>query len=114
MILRSLIESRISNFTLDGTLHIRNFLRTLIYQEHDDLAVGIVGRDRIGDLLHKDSLTCLRRRYDHTSLSLTDWAEQIDNPARQILGTGLECKSLIRIDRCQMLELRSLTDDVII
>ena len=90
VVLGALIECGIYDFALDGSLHVRNFLRTLVDQENDELAGRIIGCNGISDLLEQDSLTCFRRRNYHTSLSLSDRAEQVDDPGGDIFLLRLE------------------------
>jgi hypothetical protein len=59
-----LVEGRADDLRLGGALHFRHFLGPLVDQQHDDLGVLVVGRDRVGHLLQQDRLAGARRRDD--------------------------------------------------
>ena len=75
-----LIKGRTNHLALDGSCHIRNLLRPLINQKHDQMRLGIIGCDGIGNFLHQNRLSCPRRRNDQTPLTETNRADQIKSP----------------------------------
>src|SRR6185312_5872453 len=56
------VEGRSDDFAIDGPLHVGDFLGALVDQEHDEVARGVIGRDRLGDVLHHDRLADAGRR----------------------------------------------------
>ena len=80
MVIWKLIKCRIDNlniFTLDRLADICHFLWTLIDQKHDQMHVPVSCADTLCNRFQQGCLTCLWRRYDHTSLSLSDRRKQI-------------------------------------
>ena len=110
MVLRLLIKGGVNDFALDGALHVGNFLRTLIDEKHDELRLRAVLCDRICDLLQKDRLTCFRRGNDHTALTFTDRRYEVNDTCAEFLLSCLQTESLIRIDRCQALKVRTASE----
>ena len=84
-----LIEGGGNDLTLYVASHVGNLLRALVDEQHEELDFRMVRRDRIGNLLHQDSLTCSGRCDDEGALSLTDRAEEIDNSGCNVHVLGL-------------------------
>jgi hypothetical protein len=63
-----------------GALHLGHFFRALVDQQHDQVALGVVAHDRLGDVLQHHGLAGLRRRDDQAALALADRrADQVDD-----------------------------------
>ena len=52
-----LVERTGNHFAAHGALHLGHFFRTFVNQEHDEDAIGVIGRDGVGNVLHQDGLT---------------------------------------------------------
>ena len=61
-------------------LHVRHFLRALVDQQHDQVALGVVGGDRLGDVLQEHRLTGAGRGDDQRALALSDRRDDVDDP----------------------------------
>ena len=71
--------------------------------------LGVVGLDRVGDLLQDRRLAGLGGRHDHPALTLADGREQIDDPGGQFRRPGrLEPKPLVGEQRREVLEPRAV------
>ena len=73
-----LITSQLRPFDLP--LHVGDFFRPLVDQEHEDVQVGIVRQRRLGHLLHEDRLAGPRRADDQPALAEADRHDQVDHP----------------------------------
>ena len=65
-----LVEGRRDHFAANRPLHVGDFLGALIHEQHQQMALGIVGADRVRDLLEEDRLAGARRRHDQSALRL--------------------------------------------
>ncbi len=72
--------------------------------------LGVVGLDRLGDLLHDRGLARFRRGHDEASLTLADGRDQVHDPRRHVgRVTGhLERETLIGEQRGEVLEAGAL------
>ncbi len=102
--LRGLIEGRGDDLAEHRTLHIGHLFGALVDEQHDEVNLGVVGHDRVGDVLHQHGLTSARRRYDQSALTFADGAKQIDDTRRIILGVIFKLELLGRIERGQVVE----------
>ena len=110
MMLRKFIKRGIDHFhirSLDCFLDIGNLLRTLIDQKDNEMHIFIILKDGLGNVLQKGCLTGFRRRYDHSSLSLSDRADQVYNAHGSCTACTLHNQSLIRKDRCHIFKIIS-------
>ena len=102
-----LVEGAGDDFAAHRARHLGDFLGTLVDQQHDQVALRMVGRDRRGDVLQQHRLAGLRRRHDQAALAFADRRDQIDDAGGQILGAAvaaLELEALGREQRRQILE----------
>ena len=67
----------------------------------------VVGRDRVGDLLHDDRLAGLGGRDDEAALALADRRDDVDHAGGELRRLGLEAQALLRVQRRQLAELRA-------
>ena len=94
-----LVERRGHDFAAHRTLHLGHFLRTLVDQQHDQDNLGMVGGDRVRDVLHHHRLAGLGRRHDQAALALADRRDDVDDAAGQVffgLDVALEDEALVR------------------
>src|SRR4030095_183878 len=70
--LRRLVEGGGDHLALHGPLHVGDFLRALVDEQDDEVDLGMVRRDRVGDRLQHHRFACPRRGHDHAPLALAD------------------------------------------
>src|SRR5712691_10682507 len=99
-----LVEGRGDDLALDGPLHVGDFLRPLVDQQHDEVDLGVVGGDGVGDRLQHHRLARAGRGHDHPALALADRAEQVHDPRGQVLGGVLEPQPLHWVERGKVVE----------
>ena len=87
-----------------AALHVGDFFRTLVDQQHDQGHFGMVGGDRVGDRLQQHRLAGARRRDDQPALALADGRQQIHHAAGVVILDGLELQALVGIERRQVVE----------
>ena len=105
---RRLVEGRGNDLALHRALHVRDFLGPLVDQEHDQVALGMIGRDRVRDVLHQHGLAGAWRRHDQGALALADRRHDVDNPCRKVFSGGVfefEPEALIGKQRRQIVEI---------
>ena len=104
---RRLVEGRGHHLALDRALHVRDFLRPLVDQENDQVALGVIGGDGVGDVLQQHRLAGARWRHDQRTLALADRRDDVDDPRRQILLGDvlvLHPQPLVGIERREVVE----------
>ncbi len=107
------VEGRRDDFAAHRALHIGHFFGAFVDQQNDQVAVRMVGRDRLGDVLQHHRLTDARRRHDQTTLAFAERGHDIDDTARAVLQrwvVDLHPQTLIRIERRQVVEVDLVTD----
>ena len=108
MMLRKLIKGRIDNLHIvspDCFFDICNFLRTFIDQQNDQMHIRIVSKNGFRHIFQKCGLTCFRRRHDHSSLSLTDRADQVHDSHRHCSARSFHHQTFIRENRSHVFEI---------
>ena len=72
-------SSKVEEMTspLHRALHVGDFLGPLVDQQHDEVALGVIGRDRLCDILQQYGLTGTRRRNDHGALAFAERRHEI-------------------------------------
>src|SRR5437667_2163791 len=99
-----LVEGGRDHLALHRPLHVGDFLRPLVDEKHDEVDLGMIRRDRMGDGLEHHRLAGPGRGHDHAALALADRTQEIHDPGRQVLGVVLEPEPLHRIERRQVVE----------
>ena len=108
MVVGGTVEGRGNDLTLDRALHVGDFFWTLVHEHHHEVDLGVVGGDRVGDRLEHHRLAGLGRRDDQTSLALADRSDEVDHPSGEQAGLGLEPESILRVQRSELGEVRTL------
>jgi hypothetical protein len=54
----------------------------LVDQQHDQVALGVIGRDRVRDVLQQHGLAGARRRDDERALAFADRRDDVDDARR--------------------------------
>jgi hypothetical protein len=80
----------------------------LVDQQHDQVDLGVIGGDRVGDRLQQHGLAGARRRDDQAALALAERRHQVHDAGRQVFRIGFEADVLLRIERRQVLEEHAL------
>ena len=88
----------------DLPLHVGDFFRPLVDQEHEDVQIGIVRQGRLGHLLHEDRLAGPRRADDQAALAEADGHDQIDDAHADFVRRGLHADPLVGMQRRQFVE----------
>ena len=73
------VEGGGNHFTLDGALHFGHFFRALVNQQHHHVAVGIIGRNGVCDVLHHHRFTALGRCHQQGALAFADGGDDVDD-----------------------------------
>ncbi|GCC49017.1 hypothetical protein chiPu_0033059, partial [Chiloscyllium punctatum] len=105
---RGLVEGRRHHLALHRTLHVGDFFRAFVDQKHDQIAVRMIGGDRVRDVLHQHRLAGARRRHDQRALALADRRDDVDHAGRQVLLGGilkLHAETLIGKQRREVVEI---------
>src|SRR5690606_13680747 len=96
---RRLVEGRCDHFAAHGALHFGHFFRTLVDQQNDQVALGVVACNVRGDVLQHQGFTGLRRCHQQTALTFADRGAQINDPRHQVFGgaiAGFHLQTIIR------------------
>ena len=88
----------------DGAANLRNLFGTLVDQQDDELHLGVVFHDGIGDVLKEGGLAGAGRRHDESALALANRRHEIDDARGEALWDGLEFDALVRTNGGQFLE----------
>ena len=67
-----LVEGGGDHLALHRALHVGHLFRTLVDQKHDQIALRVVGGDRVGDVLEDHGLAGARLRHDQAALALAE------------------------------------------
>ena len=101
------VEGRRDHLAVHRTLHVGDFLRPLVDQQDDQVALRMIGGDGVGDVLQQHRLAGARRRHDQGPLALPDRRHDVDDARRQVLLGGvlvLHAQSLVGVERRQVVE----------
>ncbi len=104
-----LVEGRGDDLALHRALHVGDFLRPLVDQQHDQEDFRMVVGDRPGDVLQEHGLAGARRGDDQGALALALRSDDVDHPRRLVLdgrigaverqlGIGIERRQIVEID----------------
>ena len=84
MTLRRFIEGGGDDFAAHGTAHFGNLFGAFVNQKDDEFDVGIVGGNRMGDVLQHHGLTGFRRGHQQGALAAADGGNEVDGAAGQV------------------------------
>jgi hypothetical protein len=102
--LRRLVEGGRHHLAAHRALHVGDFFRPLVDEQHDQIDLGVVPGDAVGDVLQQHRLAGARRRHDQAALPLADRRQEVHDAARQVVAVGLEIQLFLRIERREVLE----------
>jgi hypothetical protein len=86
--LRRLVEGRADHLAAHRALHVGDLFGPLVDEQHDEVDLGVVLRDAVGDVLQQHRLARARRRDDEAALALADGRHQVEHARRQVLGSS--------------------------
>ena len=78
--------------------HFGDFLRALVDQQHHEVNLGVVDRQRVGNRLQHHGLAGLGRRHDQAALAFADRRHHVDDARGDVLGgaiAALEREALV-------------------
>src|SRR6478735_7847782 len=101
------VEGRGDDLALDGALVVGDLLRARVDEDHHDVALGVVGGDRLGDRLQQRGGPGPRRSQDQPSLALAHRGGDVHDAPDQV-GVRGQAQPLVRVDRDRVGELRTL------
>src|SRR3546814_18667159 len=90
---RGLVEGRGDDFAVHAALHVGDFLGPFVDQQDDQIDLGMVVGDRLGDILQQHGLTRTRRRDDQRALALALRADEVDDARRLVLDGRVDGRS---------------------
>ena len=108
MLARRAVEGRSNDLTLDRALHVGDFLRALVHEHNHEVALRVVLRNRISNVLQNRGLTSLRRGNDERTLPLTNRHDQVDHTRGQDVRFRFQTQALIWVQRCELVEFGAL------
>jgi hypothetical protein len=101
------VERRRHDFAAHGARHLGDFLGPLVDEQHDQVHLGVVAGDRVGDVLQQHRLARFRRRDDEAALALTERRDQVDHARGEVFGAAgaaLQLEATRRVQRREVLE----------
>ena len=107
-----LVEGGGDDLARDVALEVGHLLGPLVDEQDEEVDVGVVLGDRVGDLLEEDGLARLRLRHDEPALPLPDRAEEVHDPRRVLVGRGFEGERLLGEERREVVEVDTVGDGV--
>ena len=102
------VEGGGDDLALHRALHVGDLFRAFVHQHHHQMHFGVVGGDRVGDVLQRDGLAGLRRGDDQATLALADRGHDVDQTAGELVRRGLLLQPLLRVQRGELGELRTV------
>src|SRR2546421_73546 len=82
----------------------KNRFGPLVDEQDDEVDLGMVVRDAVGDVLQQHRLAGPGRRDDETALTLADRHHHVEHARREVLAVGFERNLLLRVERRQIFE----------
>src|SRR6266516_2984828 len=104
VLFRGPVEGGVDHLRLGGALHVGDLFGPLVGEQDDEVHLGVVVADGVGDLLHQRGLAGLGRRHDQAALALADGAHQVHDPGGDLRRVVLQAQPLLRVQRGQVLE----------
>ena len=105
-----LVEGGGDDFAAHGALHVGDFLGPLVYEQHQQLDLGVVGGERVGDALQDHGLAGLGRGHDELALAFADGDDQVDHAAGHLVLGGFQQEALVGMQRGEVIEKRAVAD----
>jgi len=96
---RRLVERGSHHFALHRAGHFGDFFRALINQQHNQHGFGMIGGNRMGNMLQHHRFAGLRRRNDQTTRTFADGRNDVDDAAGHVffrLDFTFQLEGLVR------------------
>ena len=91
VVLRQFVEGGGDDLAIHRAPDVGHFLRALVDQQHEQVHLGVVLRDAVGDLLEQRRLAGLRRGDDQTALALADRGDDVDEAPGDVARRRSPC-----------------------
>jgi hypothetical protein len=78
------VEGGADHLALDRARHVGDFLGPLVDQQHDQEHFGVIGGDRVRDVLHHHRFAGARLRHDQRALAFAERRDQIDDAGGEV------------------------------
>ena len=101
---RWFVKGRRNHLAIHRALHVSDFFRPLIDQQHDQRRFGMILCYGISDRLQQHRFTGTRRSDDQSTLSFAERRHQIDDAGGKIIRLGLHLQLLFGIEWRQVVE----------
>ena len=88
-----------------GAHHVGDFLRALVDQQDEQIDIGVVLDDGVGQVLHQHRLAGSRRRDNQPASALADRADQIHHTGGIFLRVVLEEEAFVREEGREVVEM---------
>ena len=95
-----------------GAGHIGDLLRALVDQQDEQVHLGIVLDDGVGQILHQHRLAGTRRRDNQAARALAYRADQVHHAGGIFLRIILEEEALLREERREIVEMNLVLGDL--
>ena len=79
------VECRRDDFSFDRASHLSHLLGALVDEQHHEMYFGMIGGNRVSNVLHQHGLTGLGRRHQQPALTLADGRDNVDDAPGNIL-----------------------------
>ena len=79
-----------------GALHVGDFFRALVDEQDEQIRLGIVLQNRVGELLHQHGFAGARRRDDQAARAFADRANQVEHARGKFIRGGFQNEPLVR------------------
>jgi len=114
---RRLVEGGGDDLAAHGALHVRHLFRPLVDEQHDEIDLRVVVRDRMGHVLEHHGLAGAGRGDDERALALAERRDQLDDAGGVVLAlvlalalVDLQMEALVGIERRQIVEIDAVAD----
>ncbi len=99
-----LVERRRDHLAPHGALHVGDLFWPLVDQEHDQVDLGVILGDGVGEILEQNGLARARGGHDQPALALADRTQEVHGPGGQVVRVVLETDPLHRVERREVVE----------
>ena len=92
--LRRFVKGGGDDFASDASLHFGDFFRALVNEQHDEVALGVVLADGLGDVLQHHGFARFRRRDDEAALAFADGRDEVNHARGDVFAAAVASSSL--------------------
>src|ERR1041385_4919163 len=103
---RGLIESGTDYLgAAAGAFHVGDFLGAFVDQKNEQIGLGVILQDGVGQFLHENRLAGPRRSDNQAARTFANWADEVQNACGELVVDGFENESLVWKQRRQVVEM---------